>query len=363
MITQIQFKNFKCYEDTTIKLSDLTVFTGLNGMGKSTIIQGILCLRQSYLANRFQEGLELAGKYVVLGSGKDILYEKAEEDQSIGISLVTDEDRFDYSFEYSADSTVLANSSNDNMKICNIISSEQFIYLSANRIVPRISYGIGNTTDVDKRDFDCTGEYALQYVDAHGADQNDEGIDSNLNMKIDKWIQEIAPGAHPVISVNRDMLYSDLRFEFREGNDKTRPYRAINVGFGMTYVFPVIVSLATAHKGDFIIVENPEAHIHPRGQRKLGELIAIATSRGAQVLLETHSDHVMNGIRLAVKHKVLSKEQVEFAYLYKDDVTFEHKCLYPLLDEEGQFDYWPKGFFDEWDDSLMELLSDGNSYK
>lgn len=362
MITQIKFKNFKCYENTKVSLSDLTVLTGLNGMGKSTVIQGILCLRQSFLANKLKDGLELQGKYIELGSGKDILYEKAEEDQRIGISLVTDEGTFDYSFDYSADSKVLENSYEDSeLRICDVLSSEQFIYLSANRIIPKISYGIGNTIDVDRRDFNFTGEYSLQYVDAHGADQNGDSETNNLKMQIDKWIQEIAPGAQPVIFVNKDMLYSDLRFEFREGNDKTRPYRAINVGFGMTYVFPVIVSLLTARKGDFIIIENPEAHIHPRGQRKLGELIAIATSKGAQIILETHSDHVMNGIRLAVKNKNLSKERVGFVYFYKDETTFEHKCLYPKLDEEGQFDYWPKGFFDEWDESLMELLSDGNS--
>ncbi|WP_026491186.1 AAA family ATPase [Butyrivibrio sp. XPD2002] len=358
MLTNISFKNFKCYKNSDINLSNLTVLTGLNGMGKSTVIQGILGLRQSYIASKMREGLLLDGKYIELGNGKDVLYEKADELRpTIGISLTSDVGKYDYSFEYEADSKILNNVNSEQAEnICDILSSEQFIYLAANRIIPQIRYGLGNNKDVDKRDFDKSGEYTLQYVDAHGSDQIDQSVDTNLNMEINKWMQEITPGVQPVITVNQDMIYSDLRFAFREGNLKTSAYRAINVGFGLTYVLPVIVTLLTSKPGDYILIENPEAHIHPRGQRKLGELLAIAAAKGAQIILETHSDHIMNGIRIAVRNEMLSKDSVCFAYFYKDVETFEHLCIYPKLASSGKFDYWPDGFFDEWDQSLMELF-------
>ena len=78
-------------------------------------------------------------------------------------------------------------------------------------------------------------------------------------------------------------------------------YRPTNVGFGITYALPIVVSALSARPGSLLIVENPEAHLHPRGQVKMGELLCQASEAGIQVLIETHSDHVLNGIRLAVR--------------------------------------------------------------
>jgi len=357
LISKIGFKNFKCYDDISIKLSPLNVFTGLNGMGKSTVIQGLLCLRQSYMENKTMAGLYLNGKYTELGNGKDVLCEKAEGEPFIGVSLSENKKEYEYVYAYDAISKVLKSSDISSEKeVSEAISTDQFVYLSANRIVPRIRYDLGNVEDVDERDFGKTGEFAIQYMDKHGADQYAGSDRSDLNVELDYWLQEITPGVSPVINVDQDKMYSDLRFEFREGNMKTSPYRAINVGFGLTYVLPVIVSLLTARPGDYIIIENPEAHIHPRGQRRLGELIARAISYGAQIIVETHSDHLMNGIRLSVKREEISKEKVNFVYFYKDETTYDHNCIYPKIDENGKIDHWPKGFFDEWDECLMELI-------
>ncbi len=357
MITKIRFKNFKCYKDNSINLSKLTVLTGLNGMGKSTVMQAILALRQSYYLNMMREGLTLNGKYTDLGFGKDVLYEKAEEDEpKVGFTITTDKGEFSYLFNYEPDAKVLKPVGRQEEDVCDVLSTEQFIYLSANRIIPKKSYELGNSDDVDKRDFDRSGEYTLQYVNKHGSDEFRNDSSSNLILEVTKWMQEITPGVIPVINVNQDSDFSDLRFEFREGNIKTNPYKAINVGFGLTYVLPVIVSLLTAKKDDYILIENPEAHIHPKGQRKLGELISLAITNGAQVIVETHSDHIMNGIRLSVKNSVITKNEVQFIYFYKDMETYEHMCFYPQIDANGKFDNWPDGFFDEWDNSIMELL-------
>src|SRR5438046_1441121 len=80
-------------------------------------------------------------------------------------------------------------------------------------------------------------------------------------------------------------------------------YRPTNVGFGITYALPIVVSILSARPGSLVIIENPEAHLHPRGQVRMGELLSLASTAGIQVLIETHSDHVLNGIRLAVRAK------------------------------------------------------------
>ena len=355
MLNEIRFNNFKCFEDATIKLNKLTVLTGLNGMGKSTVIQGILALRQSYLMNNLNRGLELSGKYIDLGNGQDILYEKAVKDEKITITLV-DDIKKKYCFEYEANALTLKNADENYTQVNDIIKTNKFIYLAADRIIPRKRYDIGNPEDVDNRDFGNDGEFVLQYLNDHGTETDEGNKEKNLNIELEKWMEEISPGAEPVVTLNPDNQLADLKFRFREGKYMTNPYKAINVGFGLTYVLPVVVSLLTAREGDYIIIENPEAHIHPRGQRKLGELISLAVQNGAQVILETHSDHVMNGIRLAVKTGTVSKDEVGFVYFYKDVSTYEHLCLYPQIDENGKFDFWPNGFFDEWENSLMELL-------
>ena len=62
------------------------------------------------------------------------------------------------------------------------------------------------------------------------------------------------------------------------------------------------------------MLENPEAHLHPKGQRKMGELIAQCAANGIQIFLETHSDHILNGIRIAVKQKRLKGEDAKLFY-------------------------------------------------
>src|SRR5260370_36481781 len=78
-------------------------------------------------------------------------------------------------------------------------------------------------------------------------------------------------------------------------------YGPTSVGFGITYALPIVVAVLSAHPGSLVIIENPEAHLHPRGQVKMGELLCQASAAGIQILIETHSDHVLNGIRLAVQ--------------------------------------------------------------
>lgn len=373
MIENIELRNYKCFEKMNIPLKNVNLFTGLNGMGKSSVIQALLLLRQSYKSNGLKEGLELSGYYVDLGQGKDILYEKAGKDDNIGITIMENSQKFSYEFEYDAESTLLENVSVQG--IADAIATDNFVYLSAYRIEPLKFYGIANKQDIDRREFGNNGEFSVQYLKEYGhlkehrtlEERRKYGADGierkgdeeykDINQQVQEWMKVISPGAVPMVDINKMLNVSELRFRFIEGKNKTESYRCVNVGFGLTYVLPIIVTLLSARKGDIIILENPEAHIHPAGQRKLGELIGECGQRGVQVIVETHSDHIMNGIRVAVKNKVLDKGKVNFVYFYKEMAgEYEHKCMFPKIDDNGKFDIWPEGFFDEWDNSLMDLL-------
>lgn len=80
MLKQLVLKNFKCFDEIELRFSTVNVLTGLNGMGKSTVMQSILLLGQSQSSIMSEKVLSLKGKYVNLGVGQDILFEKAEKD-------------------------------------------------------------------------------------------------------------------------------------------------------------------------------------------------------------------------------------------------------------------------------------------
>ena len=144
-------------------------------------------------------------------------------------------------------------------------------------------------------------------------------------------------------------------------------FKPQNVGFGISYVLPVLVALLTSIPEDIVIIENPEAHLHPRGQAEMGNLIARAAAYGVQVFVETHSDHVINGIRVAVKKGIVKPEDVNIAFFERKghDVEAEdgtkHKEYYAevrniKVDGNGSLSEYPEDFMDEWNNQLMRLM-------
>ena len=130
-----------------------------------------------------------------------------------------------------------------------------------------------------------------------------------------------------------------------EGELRSPEYRPTNVGFGLSYILPVVAALLAAPKDALVIIENPEAHLHPRGQTRMGELCARAAAAGVQVIVETHSDHVLDGARLMVKDRVLDRGAAHFHYLHHSEGSVVRRS--PVIDDEGRLSEWPEGFFDQ----------------
>ena len=365
MINKLFLRNFKCFSEIELNFSSVNVLTGLNGMGKSTVMQGILLLGQSQKSIMSEELLSLNGKYINLGVGRDILFEKAEKDE-IGIAIQIDrkDETFCFAYDAEADALPLKKINMDGQMSDFKGWADKLFYLSAYRIEPQFLYQIENDKELSERYFGKNGEFAIQYLKLRGGEEvkNKALIIGDKNKatlaeQVKFWLDVISPGVSPVIDINLPSRTAELCYEYIEGREKTNSYKSINVGFGVTYVLPVVVTLVAADPGDVIMIENPEAHIHPRGQRMLGQLIAAAGAAGVQVIVETHSDHVLNGIRIAVKKGELASEKAGFFFFYKDkDDSYQHKVKCPILDKNGRFDEWPEDFFDEWDNALLELL-------
>src|SRR5207249_10232903 len=81
MIRLLNLHNFKCFEHQSFQLRPLTLLTGLNGTGKSSVLQSLLLLRQSYKEDLLvTTGLMLRGSLINIGTGADALFEGAKEE-------------------------------------------------------------------------------------------------------------------------------------------------------------------------------------------------------------------------------------------------------------------------------------------
>jgi len=182
-----------------------------------------------------------------------------------------------------------------------------------------------------------------------------EARSSAVRNNVSAWLSIISPGIRfEWESISKADL---LRAEYSG-------HRPGNVGFGISYTLPVIANVLGYaalvargyEKSALIMLENPEAHLHPAGQTQIGGFLAKAASCGVQVIIETHSDHLLNGIRLAVKNKFLEAEKTAY-YFFDYDFSEEKSVIrQPVIDDEGYFDEWPDGFFDETEKNLERLL-------
>jgi len=367
MIDSITLRNFKCFELQTVALKPLTLLAGLNSSGKSTIIQSLLLLRQSYLDNMLPNiGLALNGKLTQLGTAKDALFEEADVDE-IGFA-VTDRPAgsLDIRLEYRDDSDLLALAGIDATDTFWKASlfSDNFQYLRAERIGPRTSFGMSDYDVRHHHQIGPSGEFAAHFLSVFGASQVElQGIRhpsataTTLQAQVEAWMTEVSPGVRLTVNRRAEMDLMTFGVSYLLGHQvSSAEYRPTNVGFGVSYVLPIIVAVLSAKPGSLILIENPEAHLHPKGQVKMGELLCSAAACGVQVLLETHSDHVLNGIRLAIQSGKAAPNDVGLYHCKWEPAGKSPSMKMLTVDSEGRLSEWPDGFFDEMERSLDRLL-------
>lgn len=239
-----------------------------------------------------------------------------------------------------------------------------FQYLSADRVPPRSHHQVSDYNVRLLNSIGNHGEYAVNYVSSCGAkdlgnpalqhpNQPSMRFIDNLN----SWMSEISPGVRVLASHDTKSNSANLAYSFENGADITNEFKPQNVGFGLSYVLPVVVAVLRSNPGDLIIIENPESHLHPAGQSAIGRMCSIAASSGVQLIIETHSDHFLNGIRVAVKERKISPDDVYLNFVERASCN-EHSSTIkkPRIDVDGRINFWPDGFFDEWDKSLGKLL-------
>jgi len=361
MIKSIDVKNFKCFRgDTHFDLGGITLLSGVNGVGKSSLLQCLLLLRQSHLDG---DDLRLNGDLLELGQSTDAFCSDSDDDELFFGLTLDDGVALNWRYRFREDGFDVV-SSPDAVEECALFQP-QCHYICADRWGPRRLLPMSDF-DIVHGNLGKFGEYAAHYLVSFGDHLLSE-INPRLPMRnpeegkdllhqVQEWLNEISPGTRLEPRAFRELDGSTLTFAFRGEIGYSRNYRATNVGFGLSYTLPVIVALLSLSPGGIVMLENPEAHLHPRGQSIIGRLMALAAQAGIQVIVETHSDHVLNGIRIAVKDGVLPADKAIFHYFSRTD-TGRIEVDSPQIDSEGKLDHWPEGFFDESVKSLAALSS------
>lgn len=412
MLKSISFENYKCFKDKTeIELAPLTILCGVNSSGKSSIINSLLMLKQSYENSAIENKVELNGKYIKSGSYDDIVYRGSNEkiafemsyelaepkkdglkksknditafktltkmysgivddivrfeitiktvidkagdskqindnflsEQTISISIYTAERLWDVTtiyLKHNQDKKYrieLKNLPNEKILERDVILSDCVCYFEgfklinafANSVKPRVS-NLGNilaniylifslnarqyrsinyinplreypkmnySIDDEINSVGLGGEYTPHLIYLNQGNSINGFLPPNekdefciLNHKINfqecvqAWMDYLGFG-HYSLEKTSQILNMVI------GN-----YNIINVGFGISQVLPIITSGLLIEGKETLLLEQPEIHLHPKAQMSMADFLITTALNGRNVVVETHSDHIINRV-------------------------------------------------------------------
>lgn len=332
MITRLSLHGFKCFVNQEFRIAPLTFLSGLNSSGKSSILQAlnILSKKQSEI--------------------KHTDLKKITSTHAKSFTIEASTDHGDLTFSYNKNSDDIVEHPSGALSIS---------YISAARLGPKLYQTLSPLKEIPS--VGKNGTYTLDYLSHYKelssvpTELQKSQHSDNVIRVLEDWLSVISPGVEFDFSIADKAEIATCEYSHR---------RPVDVGFGLSYVLPIlaqiIVDVARHHDNPsyspILLLENPEAHLHPAGQTQMGLLLAKATQSGLQIIVESHSDHVLNGIRLAVKNGHTSPENTQFYFLEHDFDEEESTVENPQIKKDGGFDFWPDGFFDEMEKSLFELI-------
>lgn len=369
MVNGIILDKFKCFaEPTEILLSDVTIMYGKNGRGKSSVSQSLLLMAQSMRkANELNE-LVLNGELVNLGQFDELLYNTNGSSFTVGVKAGTEQllAEFERIEGHSMSGRISRLSVNGIERMDTISSSgdggsdngdsfsgvastsdvrilqdlKNCIYVSADRLGPQ--NGQKRIYSTNKILLEPLGGNVIQVISERGIE---------FQRSLQQVLSEIMSGAHLSVS-DADSDYLELKLNSTDGDVSFKP---VNVGYGYSYVLPVVVAAMIAEQGGILFVENPEAHLHPGAQSRLARfLIKQAVANGYQLIIESHSDHVVNGLRIAIREGDIKPSQSLIDYFYSEGNRTAVKTI--TCDKNGTLSEYPDDFMDEWTLQLLKLV-------
>lgn len=371
METLLNISGFKCFKDDSFTLKDITLLTGSNGTGKSSLIQALLLVRlavEKNLKKRNQKDYQNTAEWnnnliplnkgyqLKLGTSFDIIRDKESKENAINIHL--NDERFIFKFPGDEENNTSLEVDYLHKNIENNIPfwrKNEFYYLHTERLGPRHSLEQNSTEFIH-----CgyQGEYTAQVLAKYGEKAGFSSAmikpkSSLLLSVVNKWLDTVCPN----ISVNAAPA-GNMSYQIKlSGSSSKSPMLATNIGFGISYALPIIITGLIAKKDSLFIVENPEAHLHPKGQSNIGYFLGKVAEAGVKLIIETHSEHVVNGLRRAILESNSLKATDANIYFFNGfDSKQSSKVELIGIEEDGSLSKFPKDFFDQVNQDLSEII-------
>lgn len=371
MLEQLGLRHFKCFEKLDLPLAPLTLLSGANASGKSSLLQALVLLHQTIREHEWSIRLMLNGEAVRLGTVLDVV-DKVHGRRQLEVGLVEGASTLRWTFQGDREEMSMATERvhldgigfADPPALRHLLPPDQYesassfamrlrdlSYITAERVGPREIYSLEDRQAalvVGSR-----GEHTLSVLYR----VRDEPIRDSL------LVADVPPTGLKQIEARMGAFFPGCRLNVQlvpqanavtlgiRTSDDTDFHRPVHVGFGLTQVLPIVVAAVSAREQDILLIENPEVHLHPAGQALMGTFLAEVAASGTQVIVETHSDHVLNGIRRAVKARLLRPEQA-LLHFFRPRGGELDQVVSPALDPAGNIDVWPEGFFDQFDKDM-----------
>jgi len=354
-------------------MAPLLILTGANSIGKSTLIQAMLLMKAAFngggekgkiipLNSEYLNLCDIDSVFSYGAYGGPLSIEVVDKNEKGRIELDVDQENMDKG----ADQYLIINEIEVfNESIQNLFSDEAtgvFTYLSAERCGPR-DYQERQFRGYKLLNIGSTGQYCAELIESYG-----NTIVENTNMviteiesvrypktllkQIEAWMYRV--GFPLELRTEPSKITGVRALRFRDKNSRDADWVSpVHVGFGISYCLPIVVAGLLARPGGIFIVDSPEAHLHPAAQSEIAKFLARLAATGVQVIIETHSDHVLNGIRISYFKDIIQRAAILF--LSFSNEKGELKIDEIEINEDGALTKWPSTFFDQLEMDLASI--------
>jgi predicted ATPase len=239
------------------------------------------------------------------------------------------------------------------------LSSHAF-YLAGLRVAPQALYPF--TPLPSDSDIGTRGENLASVLITIGDREvrcpNDDGTISSRTLKeaLTSWVRKLGL-LEDVQPLHRGAQGHALQVRHKASEE---PLDLSAVGVGVSQVIPVLVQCLLAEPGDLVLLEQPELHLHPAAQLQLADFLLACVRSGRQIVVETHSEHLVNRLRRRVAEADSDELSRVMSLVFAERNTEGVTTYQPVeVSPVGGLVAWPSGFFPEGADEMRSLLEAG----
>ncbi|WP_028522632.1 AAA family ATPase [Runella limosa] len=335
LIQNLSLKNFKCFEEVDVEFAPITLLTGANSSGKSSLIYSLLAVLQT---EQFPFYLSPNGKYVNLG-GFEEMTNKSSNKSEFDIFIQFNDAIFDTRWYnshglpkniYEIDINYRPNDYDTN-----------FNYIGSFRQPPERTY-YQKAKAQSKVDTDGAG-YIDQIIEW-------EETDPDKLEELAKIMSELE-----LFKEIKSNKFKGGRFELSVKTQTNSELAALtDVGFGISQFLPIIVADLQLGDNSCLALSQPEIHLHPKIQALFGNfLVNQINHTNKQYIVETHSEYLLNRLRLLLVKGELKPEDIRVYYFENDGIkTTTYNVEFT---KDGQIKGAPDSFFDTYAVDVMDI--------